>query len=186
MEKMFILVFLTPLFPYSIIPFIRYSFYLMLKNYFKIAWRNFLNNKGYSAINLGGLAVGMAVAMLISMWIYDELNYDKYHKNYDHIAWVLQNQTFNGRIITESSLPIPLLDEMKSKYGSNFKYIAMTSWQGGHILSFGEKKLTVEGNYMGADIAKILSLKMLAGNQDALQDPHSIFLAASSAKGNFW
>ncbi|MEP7322160.1 MAG: FtsX-like permease family protein [Saprospiraceae bacterium] len=163
----------------------------MLKNYFsagyfvKIAWRNFLNNKGYSAINLGGLAVGMAVAMLIGMWIYDEMNYDKYHQNYNQLAWVLQNQTFNGHKSTDPSLPIPLLGEMKTKYGSNFKYLAMTSWQGGHILSLGEKKLTVEGNYMGADIAKMLTLKMIAGNYDGLQDPHSIFLSESSAKAIF-
>ena len=46
----------------------------MIKNYFKIAWRNLVKSKGYSAINIGGLAVGMAVAMLIGLWVYDELS----------------------------------------------------------------------------------------------------------------
>ena len=68
----------------------------MVSNYFKIAWRNLIKNKGYSAINIGGLAVGMAVAMLIALWIFDELTYDKWHKNYDRIAQVMQHQTFNG------------------------------------------------------------------------------------------
>jgi len=81
----------------------------MLKNYFKIAWRNLIKNKGYSAINIGGLAVGMAVAMLIAFWIYDELSYNKFHKNYDRIAQVMQNQTFNGNKGTQSSIPIPLV-----------------------------------------------------------------------------
>ena len=68
----------------------------MIKNYFKIAWRNLVKNKGYSAINIGGLAVGMAVAILIGLWVYDELSYDKYHENYDRIAQVIQHANFNG------------------------------------------------------------------------------------------
>ena len=54
----------------------------MFKNHFKTAWRNLIKSKGYSAINIGGLAVGKAVAMLIGLWVYDKLNYDKYHTNY--------------------------------------------------------------------------------------------------------
>lgn len=52
----------------------------MIQNFLKIAFRNLVKNKGYSAINIGGLAVGMAVAMLIGLWIYDELSFNKYHK----------------------------------------------------------------------------------------------------------
>ena len=70
--------------------------YDMFQNYFKIGWRNLFKNKGYSFINIGGLAVGMAVAMVIGLWIHDELSFDKYHKNYDRIAQVMQHQTFNG------------------------------------------------------------------------------------------
>ena len=99
----------------------------MLKNYFKIACRNLIKNKGYSAINIGGLAVGMAVAMLIAFWIYDELSYNKFHKNYDRIAQVMQNQTFNGNKGTQSSIPIPLVAELKNKYGSNFKYLVIAA-----------------------------------------------------------
>ena len=54
----------------------------MIKSYFKIAWRNLLKNKIYSLINIGGLAVGMGVAILIALWVYDELTFDKYHSNY--------------------------------------------------------------------------------------------------------
>ena len=53
----------------------------MFRNYFKIAWRNLVRNKVYSAINIGGLAVGMAVAMLIGLWLRDELSFNKYHQN---------------------------------------------------------------------------------------------------------
>jgi putative ABC transport system permease protein len=157
----------------------------MLKNYFKIAWRNLVKNKGYSAINIGGLAVGMAVAMLIALWIFDELTYDKWHKNYDRIAQVMQHQTFNGNKGTERSIPIPLVTELKTNYASNFKYLAMASWQGDHILSQGEKKITIEGNFMDKDITRILTLKMLQGRYDALKDPNSIILSASTAKALF-
>ncbi len=61
----------------------------MLNNYLKIALRNLLRNKLSSFINIGGLAVGMAVAMLIGLWIYDELSFNKYHQNYERIAQVV-------------------------------------------------------------------------------------------------
>jgi len=157
----------------------------MISNYFLIAWRNLKNHKGYSAINIGGLAVGMAVAMLIGLWIHDELTYNLYHKNYDRIAQVMQHQTFNGYKGTESSIPFPLAGEIKNKYGSDFKYLVMASWQGDHILSLGDRHLTRIGNYMGADIARLLSLNMLKGSQDGLKEPNSILLSASTAKAIF-
>ena len=61
----------------------------MYKSYFKIGWRNLAKNKGYSFINIGGLAMGMAVAMFISLWIYDELSFNTYHRNYNRIARVM-------------------------------------------------------------------------------------------------
>ena len=68
----------------------------MIKNYFKIAWRNLLKNKVYSFINITGLATGMAIALLIGLWIWDELSFDKYHKNHDRLAQVMLNQTMKG------------------------------------------------------------------------------------------
>jgi putative ABC transport system permease protein len=157
----------------------------MLKNYFKIAWRNIVKSKGYSAINIGGLAVGMAVAMLIAFWIYDELNFNKSHNNYNRVARVLQHQTFNGHKSTGIAIPFPLSAELKSKYGSNFKYLVMASWQGKRTLTSGDTKINVEGNFMGEDTPDMLSLEMIQGTRDGLKDPHSILLAASTAKAIF-
>ena len=58
--------------------------YGMIKSYFKIGWRNLLKNKGYSFINIGGLAMGMSVALLIGLWVYDELSFDKQNPNYQN------------------------------------------------------------------------------------------------------
>ncbi len=157
----------------------------MFKNYFKIAWRNLVKNKGYSAINIGGLAIGMAVAILIGLWIYDELSFDKYHKNYDRIAQVMQQQTNNGQVYTMGSVPFPLGDELKSRHGSDFKYIVMSSSEGSHILSSGEQKISQRGAYMDVDAAKMLTLKMLKGTYDGLKDPASVLLSVSAARAIF-
>jgi putative ABC transport system permease protein len=157
----------------------------MFKNYFKIAWRNIIRNKMSSAINIGGLAVGMAVAIFIGLWIYDELSYNKYYKNYEHIAQVMQRYTVDGKINSQVSDPFPMGKELQTKYGSDFKYVVMASWQGDHILSFNDKYLSKEGIYMDKDADKMLSLKMQKGTYGGLSQPNSILLSASAAKAFF-
>jgi len=78
----------------------------MIKNYLKIAWRNLLKNKAHTFINVTGLSVGMAVAMLIGLWIWDELSFDKYFQNHDRIVQVWQHQTFNGKVGSQTAMPI--------------------------------------------------------------------------------
>src|SRR5215467_8226390 len=100
----------------------------MIKNYLKIAWRNLLKNKAHSFINITGLSVGMAVAMLIGLWIWDEVTFDQYHKNYDRIATLEQNQLLNGGIDTWQSMPYPMGAELRNSYGGYFKQVVMSSW----------------------------------------------------------
>ncbi len=157
----------------------------MIKNYFKIAWRNLIKSKGYSAINIGGLAVGMAVAMLIGLWVYDELSFDKYHKNYDHIAQVMQHVNFNGKVETQIANPGVMGPELRSKYGSDFKYVVQSSWTGGHLLTVGDKHISKVGNFFEADAPEMLTLKMLKGTRSGLKDPYSIMLSASAAEAIF-
>jgi putative ABC transport system permease protein len=157
----------------------------MIKNYFKIAFRNLGRNKSSSFINIGGLAVGMAVAILIGLWIFDEMSYNKYHQNYNRIARVMQHGVSNGIVFSGVAMPLPLGKELETNYGDNFKHIVMASWEGGHILSQGDKKLSKNGIYMDKDGAKLLSLKMLKGTADGLKDPGSILLSASTAKAIF-
>ena len=114
----------------------------MIKNYFKLAWRNLVKSKGYSAINIGGLAVGMAVAMLIGLWVYDELSFNKYHKNYDRIAQVMQHANFNGKWETQVANPALMGPELRAKFGSDFKYVVQSSWAGDHLLSVDNKPFT--------------------------------------------
>lgn len=157
----------------------------MIKNYFKIAWRNLIKNKVSSLINIGGLAVGMAVVMLIGLWLYDEVSFDKYHNNYNRIAQVIQNVTNNGEVQTWFSVPYPLAAELRKNYGSDFKSVVMSTGSNAHIVAFGDKKLTKNGAYMEAGGPELFSLKIIKGSKDALKDPSSILISASTAKAYF-
>jgi len=157
----------------------------MIKNYFKIAWRNLVKSKGYSAINIGGLAVGMAVAMMIGLWVYDELSFDKYHKNYDRIAQVMQHANFNGKIETQVANPALMGPEIRAKYGSDFKYVVQSSWTGGHLLTVGDKNFTKTGIFFEPDAPEMLTLTMRKGTRAGLKDPYSILLSASAAEAIF-
>jgi len=157
----------------------------MLKNYFKIAWRNLLRNKTSSIINISGLAVGMAVAMLIGFWVWDELSFDKYHKNYDHIAQVMQHQKENGKIETFLSMPFPMGKELQTQYGNNFRNVVMASHPHEVIVAYNNEKFSEKGIYMDKEAPEMFSLKMIKGNYSALNDPHSIIIAASVAKAIF-
>jgi putative ABC transport system permease protein len=157
----------------------------MIKNYLKIAWRNLLKNKAHSFINITGLSIGMSVAMLIGLWIWDELSFDKYHQNYDRIAQVMQQRTNNGTVNTGVAVPLTLDAALRKNYGSDFKHIVLASWTGDHILAVGEKKISWLGDFMGAEGPEMFSLNMLKGSQNGLQDPSSILISKSVATALF-
>ena len=74
--------------------------FFMWRHNFKISWRTLRRNKGYSFINIGGLAIGMAVAMLLGLWVQDELSFNTHHENFDRIARVIQHRKINNEIQT--------------------------------------------------------------------------------------
>src|SRR3954468_1972835 len=110
--------------------------YAMFKSYFKIGWRNLLKNKGYATINIGGLAIGMAVAMIIGLWVHDELTFNTYHENYNRIAQVMKGGEYEGkRYIGQMSLPFPLINELQTNYAANFKHIIPVFGRQDQVLS---------------------------------------------------
>ena len=156
----------------------------MIQNYLKIAWRNLIKNKVSSFINIGGLAVGMAVAMLIGLWIWDELSFNKYHQNYDRIAQVQTRlkDSHTGETGINNSLQFPLVTQLKTNYNNNFKHVIMTSWDVDNILSAGDKKLSRTGLFMDAGAPEMLTLKMIYGSRLGLKDPYSIMLSESTSR----
>ena len=158
----------------------------MLKNYFKVAWRNLVRNKVSSFINIGGLTVGLSVAMLIGLWVYDELSFNSYHQNHERIAQVMVrgNDPKEGAFIN-NSVQYPLATELQTQYKSHFRHIVRASWVKEYILSAGEKKLSRTGQFMDEGAPEMLTLKMLEGSWSGLKDPHSVMLSASTAKALF-
>lgn len=161
--------------------------YGMYKSYLKIAWRNLLRNKGYSFINIGGLAAGMTVAMFIGLWIYDELSFNKYHTNYDDIAQVWscaidpETQTIGGG----QSIQYPVGTTLRNNYPQYFKHVLMSGWTNDCTLSAEDKKFNRKGIFIEGDAPEMLSLKMLKGSYESLKNPRSIILSKSTAESIF-
>lgn len=144
-----------------------------------------MKNKIYSFINIFGLAIGMAVTIMISLWIIDELNYNKEFENYDSIAQVIQSQTFNGNVSTGPAIPRPLENLLRDDYGSNFKHLSMSSWNNSLYLKYGETNLSRSGNFIQEPMLEMLQLKILKGEDNGLAEKNSIMLSESTAKAIF-
>jgi putative ABC transport system permease protein len=157
----------------------------MFKNYLKIAWRNLWNNKGYSFINIGGLALGMAVTLIIGLWVQDELSYNNYFPNKEKIAQIFQSQTFNGNTGTGPAIPRPLEKALRDGYKDNFKHLIMASWTNDSYLKYGEKSLSRPGNYMQRAAPELFNLNVIKGEKDGLRELNSIMLSASTATALF-
>src|SRR5690349_14348721 len=120
----------------------------MLLNNIKIAYRNLNRNRGYSIINISGLAVGMTVTMLIGLWVFDEISFNHYHTHHDQIAQVFQHVTQNDEIITTPGGPYPLAAELRNTFGSDFKHVVSAWWESNHILSIDDRRTSQNGSFM--------------------------------------
>ncbi len=113
----------------------------MLNNYFRIALRNLARNKFSGSINIGGLAIGMAVAILVGLWIYDELSFDRGIKNHDRIAAVLQNQNISNTIETWWGEARQLAPILRKDYSGQIKYAVTATGTQDQLFTWKEKKL---------------------------------------------
>jgi putative ABC transport system permease protein len=158
----------------------------MLQNYFKIAFRNLIKNKGYTFINIAGLATGMTVALLIGLWVWDELTYNRYHKNYDRLAQVWQHNIYNGVKQSQVSNPYLMAEEIRNNFGSDFKYVIQSTWNFGRVLAVGDKKMSKSGMYWEPQVIDMFSINLLKGDPElALKDPYSIILSETLARTFF-
>jgi len=158
--------------------------YGMLKSYVKVGWRNLVRNISYSAINIGGLAVGMAVTILIGLWIWDELSYNKSFKNYDRIGQLWQFVTFDVEKSSYNSLPIPVAAELRDKY-PDFERVSLSSYTKDGTLVTENKQLVRSGNYIEPDFNEMMSVKMISGSRFGTQDINTIMLSNTLANDLF-
>ncbi|HMH34164.1 MAG TPA: ABC transporter permease, partial [Puia sp.] len=154
-------------------------------NYLKIAWRNILKSKGYSALNILGLAMGMAVALPIGLWVYNEYSYDRFLPNSDRLYEVRLNYYGNGDTISFRASSLKLADAFRKQI-PEMEYVAETDYFWSHGLMVGDKKMYINGGQTGSDFLKIFRFPLLQGNANTvLKDPYSIVLSESTAKALF-
>ena len=157
----------------------------MIKNYFKIAWRNLIRNKLVSAINIGGLGIGLAVAFIIMAWVTDEVSYNKFHKQLPDIYAIMQNTNQGGEIFTTQSVPGPLAASLRNEI-PEVKYAARVSYPNQQLIAAGNKTMYESGIYAEPDYFRIMTFPAIAGDPvSALKETNSIVITESTAKKLF-
>jgi len=157
----------------------------MLRHHFLIAIRNLWKSKFYSLLNILGLALGMAVALIIFMWLADELSYNHYHHQYQQIGVIQKNRTYNGQIFTETSNPVPLGKQLRESYSNYFDEVVVSSYGGERILQYGEKSTVRRGYFMEEGGNEILDLKLIRGSVQFPLDPSSLLISQSLSQSLF-
>ena len=122
----------------------------MFKNYFKVAFRNLFRNKGFSIINISGLAVGMASAMLILLWIQNEMSYDQFHEKKDRIYEAWNRASFSGKLNCWNTTP-KILSRTLEKDFPEVEQCVRVDWGSNFLFSIGEKRLTVQGRIVDSN-----------------------------------
>jgi len=158
----------------------------MLKSYLKTAWRNLTHNKVYSTLNIVGLGAGMAVALLIGLWVSNEYSYDRFLPGYEQLYQVQLNSTSekDGEH-TQQPVSLPLAAMLRKDF-PEVAAVAESDWFDQHDLLVGDKKLYSNGSMIGQDFLTMFRYPLLKGDPaSALKDPYSIVLTSSLSKALF-
>ncbi len=157
----------------------------MFKNYLKVAFRNLFRNKVFSIINISGFAIGMASAILILLWIQDELSYDRFHKNPDRLCQVWSSDELDGGIRSLVFTPQMLAPALKKDY-PEVEDAARIGWSFLHLFSYQNKKLKIAGTWTDPSFLTMFNFPVLRGDaKTALKDPYSVVLTQRVAKKLF-
>ncbi len=158
----------------------------MIKNYIVVTLRNIFKHKGYAFINIAGLAIGMACCLLISIWVLDELSYDRFHENAPSLFRVEENQHYSGRIYHVTVTPYPLGPALKDEI-AGIKDATRVVWAGGQLLRYKDKAF-FESNIRAVDPSffQMFTFPLLKGDKDsALDSPHSLVISEEIAEKYF-
>jgi len=156
----------------------------MLKNYFKIAFRNLWKRKGYSFINILGLTIGMASAILILLWIQNEMSFDRFYKKSDRLYSMYNRDKFNGEMWAWNSTPKIMAPTLKHDYAEiedAVRYNDVT-----FLTTVGEKKFNSRGAFVDSGFLSMFDFPLLSGNiKQSLAGNYNIVLTAKTAKKLF-
>ena len=157
----------------------------MLKNFFTIAYRNILRNKSFSVINISGLAIGMASAMLILLWVQNELSYDSFYANSDRLYQSWNRDRGNNGINCWNVTPKVLGPTLKQDY-PEIEKATRVNWDEAILLTVGEKKMNITGSMVDPDFLAMFQFPFIRGNMNtALNNPNDIVITQKLSKQLF-
>lgn len=158
----------------------------MIKNYFKIAYRNLQNQKGYAFINIFGLAIGLACCILIMLYVSHELSYDTHHAHADRIYRVVSKIDFSGNYLELASAPAPMGPTLKQDFP---EVEAVTRFRpiGSRIIKKDDINIKEEGLVLAdASVFEVFSMQMLHGDpESALEEPYTVVITDKMAQKYF-
>lgn len=164
----------------------KLNYYGMLKNDLLIGWRSLLKNKSYSILNISGLAIGIAVAITILIWINDELSYNKYYQNYDSIGKLARFDTINNEVSISRVMPTGVGTLMSSEYRNYFDKVAIIRWRiEQNTISYQDNHFNQEGYFIQPEGPELLSLEMVFGSRNGLDGKSSLLISESLSKRLF-
>jgi len=158
----------------------------MVANYFKIAWRNLFRNKIYSLINISGIALGIAIFWLLSLYVADELSFDRYHEKANRIYRVAHHARWDGGSISQASTSAPFAAALKSEF-PEIQEATRILREGGGIVRFNDKSIKADDIlFADANIFNVFTYPFIAGDAaKALASPEAIVLTESLARTLF-
>ena len=159
----------------------------MIKNYFKIAWRNLLKNKGFTAINIIGLSLGIGCFIMISMFVIDELSYDRYHEKADRIYRINSDIIFGGAEMSMAVSADPMGETLKSDYPEVEDYVRFYASQGSKLIKKGNDYINESAvTHADSTLFNVFALPAILGDtKTALNEPNSVVLTETAAKRYF-
>lgn len=157
----------------------------MLKNFIVITLRNLRKNATYSFINIAGLSIGIACSLLILLWVNDELSFDRFHAKVNRLYQVWVNGTFDGKVNSWNSLPLPTYEALKSEH-NNIIRTAVSDWGSKHLLTAGETGIRKDGYFVSAEFLLMFEFPLVRGEaSQVLNEPFAIVITESTAKALF-
>jgi len=157
----------------------------MIKNHIRIAWRNLLKNKSYTAINMIGLAVSITAVLLITLWVQNQFLYDNFYSNGDRIYKLWSRTDNEGKVNVHDVTSAPVAATLKQQY-PEVTHAARIYWPSDRLFSYGAQSLKAKGNDVDADFLQLFDFPFLYGSANhALEDPNSIVLMENLAKSLF-
>lgn len=151
----------------------------------KIALRNLWKNKGFSLINIGGLAIGLACCLLLLLYVNYEWSYDKQYKNIDNIYFSRLNLKFNGKVATTYAVPLNLANAVMQEI-PGVKNAARMMEMNENLFSRNQNKFKLNATYVDPSFIKILSYDFIYGNAaNSLNEPNAVILTETVAKKLF-